>query len=259
MQCYEWAPDYFRALAAIPSATATSATATSAPGDWHGESSGRVSDALGLVQRAAHAMLRFTRLFCALEGACAIHHERHCGVAGEQQPVPFHARQRYTTSALGGYKQTRAVISVADEASAPLLHALAATPTRERLRSAAAASDAVRAVSHSITTGQLLAETRDLVVFAWRAIEVRRRRAVGAAGTSEDHAAAPYRSAAHGAARSDPESKAYVAGSGLRRQLASAAAVVDEEQDVLLRLVRTATRFSVFNALLRVDGAGFYP
>lgn len=69
------------------------------------------------------------------------------------------------------------------------------------------------------------------------------------AGTSEDHAAAPCRSTAHGAAGSDPESKAHFAGSGLRRQLASAAAVVDEEQDALLRLVRTATRFSAFNVL----------
>ncbi|CAJ1987383.1 hypothetical protein LDHU3_14.1480:CDS1 [Leishmania donovani] len=58
-----------------------------------------------------------------------------------------------------------------------MLHALAATPTRERLRSAAAASDAVHVVSHLMTTRQLLDVIRDLVVFAWPAIEVRRRQA----------------------------------------------------------------------------------
>ncbi|GET87140.1 hypothetical protein, unknown function [Leishmania tarentolae] len=262
MWCYGWAPDYFRALAAtpLPATASASATVTTTLGDRHGESADRVSVALGLVQRAAHAMPHFTHLLCAVESMWAIHHERRCagasgqpslpaGAAERCQQLPLNASRQDKTSALAGYTQTRAVNSVAGEASVKMLHALAATSPRERLGSAAVSGDAVRDVSHTVTTRQLHSVTRDLVVFAWNAIEVRRRRAVGVAGRSENYTAAPYRRSPTGASGSGLESSPDLIGSGISRQLECAVAMADEEQDALLRLVCTATRFSTFKNL----------
>ncbi|CAJ1019773.1 hypothetical protein IOCL2690_000231900 [Leishmania lindenbergi] len=129
-----------------------------------------------------------------------------------------------------------------------MVHAITATSTQGSLKSVSTVSDAVRDVSLSITTKQLLTVTRDVVILASRAIEVRRRRVARATGTPDNQAVTPPRSAAHGATGGGLENTASSMGLRHRRHMASDAATVDEKS-VLLHLMRTTTRFSAFEEL----------
>ncbi|KAG5509765.1 hypothetical protein GH5_05631 [Leishmania sp. Ghana 2012 LV757] len=261
MQCYGWAPDYLRALAETPPpAAAPSASATWVVGDWRGESAGRVCNALAQVQSAAHGMPYFTHLLCAVEDAWARHSERRCYLTSEQPPppveedgdsqaLPSNMRRQRTASPLAGGTPSREVSVFSDEASAAMACAIGATATRKRLKPATATSDAVHHEILSMSTKQLLAVTRDLVVFAWRAMGVRRRRTVGAAGAHGNHAAIPYGSALQGTTSGGPGGEPSAVDSVHCRQMGSSAVIVDEEQDALLRVVRTAARFSEFDDL----------
>ncbi|KAG5509445.1 hypothetical protein JKF63_06755 [Porcisia hertigi] len=261
MQCYGWAPDYLRSLAAIPAEAAGSGTATPTLESSLGEGVGRVADALALVRRAAHGVPYFTHLLSFLEGAWKTHHARFGALASEQQwppaedarsrqELPLTPWQQRTAFALAGNnKGSTELRSIEDASSMEMVHAIAAASTREGLQSVAATTDAVHGEICSMSREQLLSVTRNLVVFSWRAMEVRRRRSVGAAEVPVLRAEAPSRRTADAATGIEFERKASSTRSGPCQPTTATTAIVDEEQEALLRLVRVATRLSSFDEL----------
>lgn len=257
LQQYGWGPDYLAALSATPSTPPRSYDA--AP-----------QGALAYVQRGAHAMPIFTDLLEVLTAVWTARHAVRLGVVHNGQPSrhsvesSWHVGGDAATSKLANGEDDESCTAAAtdvllatrgsaehhaagpacdavdeDEAVLRKVKSLAAVPTisggvHATYGDATTTAAASLRAAHDLPLHQLTALTRHVVTFAWRAMCLRSPHTF------------PHTSGDGGDAPRPPPSPPSPPSWCL-----DAAALMSEEQDALLRLMRAATRFASFAELQR--------